>query len=305
MTAKKKSPQKDKAEIVQVDLQEITGYRDTKLIMKKSPICKRIMLGIPITGNVRGEWMMARYGQIIPCNWSQVELLQWMDQTSPLRFQVADARNLIATTCVEEGYDWLIFIDHDVILPPTFLVIVNERIKHDPMPMWSGLYFTKSIPAEPLIYRERGTGYYANWKLGDKVWCDGHGMGATVIHGEILKVLYDTSENYDCFGRTVRRIFETPSRVFWDPESKHFHIAGGTEDLEFCSRVVREDVLKKAGWPKFARKKWPFMVDTNVFCWHMDPNGTRYPAKGEHFEYLAKEKKAKYQTVWDEKKEKK
>lgn len=280
-------------------LQEVSGYRGSVLISKKTAITKRIMVGIPMTGNVRGEWMMARYGQIIPCNWSQMELIQWLDQSSPLRFQVADARNVLASDCVERGFEWLIFIDHDVILPPIFLTIANERMIHDPMPMWSGLYFTKSVPAEPLIYRGRGTSYYANWKLGDKVWCDGHGMGCTVIHGEVLKVLYDTSEEYNCFGRTVRRIFDTPSRIFWDPEGKHWHAAGGTEDLEFCSRIMREDVLKKAGWAKYARKKYPFLVDTAAFCWHINPDGTRYPAKNEHFGYMPKDGKV-FRDEWVE-----
>jgi hypothetical protein len=37
------------------------------------------------------------------------------------------------------------------------------------IPMLSGLYFTKSLPAEPLIYRGRGNSYYKKWKFGDKV----------------------------------------------------------------------------------------------------------------------------------------
>ena len=29
----------------------------------------RIVIGIPMTGTIRSEWALARYGQVIPCNW--------------------------------------------------------------------------------------------------------------------------------------------------------------------------------------------------------------------------------------------
>jgi len=105
---------------------------------------------------VRAEWMLARYGQVIPCNWSSNDYIQWIDQYSPLRFMVADARNLIVEEFIKKGFEWLIFIDHDVVLPPLFLVGVNNYIIEGEPPMFSGLYFTKSVPSEPLIYRGRG-----------------------------------------------------------------------------------------------------------------------------------------------------
>ena len=84
----------------------------------------RIMIGIPLTGNVRAEWMLARYGQVIPCNWSQVDCIRFLDQWSPMGFSVADARNVIATAFVEQGFEWLFFIDHDTILDKEMLNIL-------------------------------------------------------------------------------------------------------------------------------------------------------------------------------------
>ena len=151
-----------------IDDRVLEGYTG-ELIPNRKPTKNRIMVGIPMTGMLRSEWVLARYGQTIPCNWSTVDVIHWLDQTSPLRFQVADARNMVASRMVEEGFEWLFFIDHDTILPPQTLLTINERILKEEIPMWCGLYFTKSVPSEPLIYRGRGTGYYNKWKLGDLV----------------------------------------------------------------------------------------------------------------------------------------
>jgi len=138
---------------------------------------RRILVGVPMTGLVRSEWVMARYGQAIPANWSSVDMVQFIDQYSPLKYLVADARNIIATDCVEKDFQFLLFIDHDVILPQGFLLAVNKRIQENEIPMWSGLYFTKSVPSDPLVYRGRGNSYYKDWKMGDEVWVDGIPMG--------------------------------------------------------------------------------------------------------------------------------
>ena len=260
------------------------GYRGVT-ITKFSPIQRRILVGIPMTGLLRSEWVMARYGQVIPCNWSQMEYIQWVDQYSPIKFMVADARNIIVTEFIEKEFEWLIFIDHDVVLPPFFLVAVNERIIHNKVPVWGGLYFTKSIPSSPLIYRGRGNGYFAKWKLGDEVWCDGMGLGCHVIHSSVLKILWDESEEYSVAGRVVRRVFETPVKIAIDPESHSYQTQVGTEDLPWYSRIINDKVLERAGWKAVARRKYPFLCDTTLMCKHIDWDGIQYPARGEHLGY--------------------
>ncbi len=268
------------------------GYRGMAIYKNTEPQ-RRLMVGIPMTGNLRCEWHLAKTQQVIPCNWSQQDFVQFVDQYSPIKFMVADARNIIAQAAVRENFEWLLFIDHDVCLPPLFMVTINDYMIRATIPIFGGLYFTKSVPSEPLVYRGRGTGYYADWKIGDKVWVDGMGMGATVIHVSILRALYEESEEYTVAGETIRRVFETPSRVFYDPESKSFHTQIGTEDLEFCSRIMRDGIFEKAGWPKYAKKRFPFMIDTKLFCWHIDENGIKYPAKGENLRFVRKKKEKK------------
>lgn len=263
------------------------GYTG-KLFGTTSAASHRMLVGIPMTGLLRAEWVLARYGQVIPCNWSQTDCIQWLDQFSPIGFLVADARNVIATECVEGDFEWLFFIDHDTILPPTTILKWNERMLKGDIPVWSGLYFSKSVPSEPLVYRGRGNSYYTGWKLGDEVWVDGIPMGCTMIHGSILKALYDESEEYEVRGKKIRKIFETPSRTWYDPEKLGWFNAVGTEDLEWCTRIMQNDIFTKAGWPEYQEKEFPFLIDTGIFCKHIDFNGVQYPSRGEEQEFAKK-----------------
>src|SRR5262245_29261399 len=36
----------------------------------------RLVIGTPATGLVRMEWVVGRYGQVIPTNWSHIEIMQ-------------------------------------------------------------------------------------------------------------------------------------------------------------------------------------------------------------------------------------
>jgi len=259
------------------------------LIISSKNYTSRILIGVPLTGLVRGEYMMARYGQIHPINWSSVEMIQWLDQYSPLGFLVADARNLIVDKCIRGEFEWLLFIDHDVVLAQGAFVKVNQRMLDNKIPMWSGLYFAKAVPSDPLVFRGTGNAYYKNWKLGDEVWVDGIPMGITLIHSSILKILWNESEEYKLMGKAVRRVFETPYTTMFDPETGNWFNYGGTEDLALCARIIREDVLRRAGWPKIAKRKFPFMIDTALFCRHIDPSGLQYPSRGEELQYVRRE----------------
>lgn len=255
------------------------------------PHSQRVMVGIPMTGLIRSEWAMARWGQTIPCNWSQVELIRWMTTHAPLGYLVADARNVIVDEFLKGRFDWLFFVDHDVILPPGTILRLSRYMQDPVTPLYSGLYFTKSVPSEPLIYRKRGTGYYNRWKLGDKVWVDGMGMGCTIIHRSLLKACARDVPEYKVENRKIKKVFITPSYQHQDPETKEWEAQSGTEDLELCSRIIEHKLLKEAGWPELAGKEYPFLIDTSLFCRHIDMSGVQYPSMGEENEFMPVKKK--------------
>lgn len=257
-----------------------TPVRDYRTIIQDSGdpgYVNRLLVATPVTGLVRIEWVQARYGQIIPTNWSMVQMLQFMNSYMPLRYQVADAQNMIVREVVEKEFEWLLLLEHDTLLPPDGFIRFNDYIREKRVPVVSGLYYTRSRPSEPLLYRGRGTSYVDGWQLGDKVWCDGVPTGCLLIHAGILREMWKDSEEYALNGVKTRRVFSTPNNVWYDPESGQFNTKTGTSDLEWCARVIAGSYLAKAGWDEYQNMRWPFLVDTNIFCRHINNNGEQFP----------------------------
>lgn len=239
----------------------------------------RIFVGTPATGTVRMEWVLARYSQIIPMNWSQVQFIQYLSGYVPMRYQVDDAQNIIVREALKGDFEWLFLLEHDVILPDNTLVTLNKYMREAKYPVVSGLYYSRGRPSEPLTFRGRGTGVYTDWKHGDLVWCDGVPTGCLLIHHSILKLMWDESPEYV----TATPTQEKARRVFWTPrelkvDSGMHNAITGTSDLQWCDRVMKEDVFKRAGWGEFAPDpRFPFPVDTNIFCRHINMDGEQFP----------------------------
>jgi hypothetical protein len=255
---------------------ERNGY-GSLILQAKELNHDRIVIGIPTTGLVRFEWVVARFGQIIPCNWSHAECHEWLRSDSPIGFSVAEARNVIVDKFIKSKGEWLLFIDHDVILPPDAFVKINQYMIDRTAPVISGLYFAKASPPEPLIYRGRGNGYFGDFALGSKVWVDGIPMGCTLIHRSVLEPMWNDAGEYRAQNTVVvRRVFDSPAGIIYDPQTG-IHGYSGTEDLAWCNRVIAGKYLAKSDWPEFAKKKYPFLMDTSIFCRHITNDGVTYP----------------------------
>lgn len=237
----------------------------------------RILVATPTTGLVRIEWVAARYGQIVPVNWSQVSMTQYLDGYIPLRYQVDDAQNLCVRACLQGDFEWLFLLEHDVILPEDAFLRLDRYMVSGQYPVVSGLYFTRNEPSTPLVFRGRGTGVFTDWQMGDLVWCDGVPTGCLLIHRSILAAMWEASEEYQAGQQVTRRVFRTPRDLWQDPEKGQINATSGTSDLDWCTRVMRDSFFEKAGWPQFQEREFPFLVDTNLFCRHIDPGGVQYP----------------------------
>jgi len=239
----------------------------------------RLLIVTPTLGLVRMEWSMARYGQATPPNWSSASASLGIGAVVPMHYLVADAQNLGCEDVVNKNYEWLLLWEDDVIAPYDALLQLNKYICKADIPVVSGLYFQKSTFSEPLIYRGLGTGAFTDFKVGDKVWADGVPTGFLLIHSKIIRLMYAESEPYKTLGgRTTRKIFETPAKIYYDPKTATYASGSGTSDLYWCNRVIKENVLARAGWPKISRRKYPFLVDTKIFCKHIElSTGKQYP----------------------------
>ena len=250
-----------------------------ELLLKGSSSQKaRLMLGIPTTGLTRSEFWLALRALGIPTNWSSSERIFFLNESMPIGYSVADARNIIVEAAVQHNFEWLLFIDHDVLVPKHLFVTLNQYMLHADRPLVSGLYFTKSNPAEPLVYRGRGNSYYRTWQLGDTFDVDGCGMGLMLMSVALLKVMWEDAPEYLADGKyLVRKVFETPSMSWIDTETLEYRSFTATEDLSFFTRMHEGGYLAKAGFPKVAKKKYPIRMDTSLFAYHIDNAGIRYP----------------------------
>jgi len=238
---------------------------------------KRLLISVATEGWIRFEWAHARFGQVIPVNWE----CQGFDiNYTVCGYSIHDAYNLITKKALEMGVEWLIIIEDDVLVPPNLFLRFSEYMDQGDTPVVSGLYYTKSEPATPLLFRGRGNGAYAEgWKLGQKVWVDGIPMGCLLIHTSILKWMWDREIPYKASdGTDLKKVFETPRVLFYDPEKGGIERQEGTQDLHFFDRVIANKVLHETGWKKVARKKYPYLCDTSILCKHIDRgSGRQYP----------------------------
>jgi len=237
----------------------------------------RILIGTAATGLVRVEWVQARYGVIIPVNWANVLMYYPIPTFVPLRYLVDDAQNMIVREAINGGFEWLFLLEHDVCIQPDTLIRLNQYMREEKVPVVSGLYYSRSRPSEPLLFRGRGNSVFTGWQPGDKVWCDGIPTGCLLIHGALLKAIWDDSPEYMVNGQVTRRVFETPHTSWFDVERNQFNSITGTSDLAWCDKVMNGDYFKKAGFPEYARKKYPFLCDTNIFCVHINADGEKFP----------------------------
>jgi hypothetical protein len=238
----------------------------------------QVLVGTPTRGHVTIDWVAALRALVIPANWGYQWLPAVVDDSYPVQFTVAHAQNVIVQQLMTSPvrYEWLLLYEDDMLPPPDLFLKLDRYMKDGP-PIVSALYFQKGYPQDPLVYRGRGNRGYTDWKIGQRVWCDGVATGMLLIHRSILEVVWNESSEYTVHGQTVREVFVDPRRVLIDLNGQYVGSESGTSDLAFCARVIQDDVLKRAGWPKVARKKWPFLVDTSILCRHIAPDRTVYP----------------------------
>lgn len=138
---------------------------------------------------------------------------------STYRENVTFARNKIATKALENGADYLLFLDDDMVFPADLF----ERLVRHKKDIVAGLTFLRRPPHQPSMFQLNRDGRSYDpvilWKKGELVECDGVGMACTLIDCEVLKKMTETVDLY-------RAIFG-----FFD---NHYHQG---EDLRFCRKA--------------------------------------------------------------------
>jgi hypothetical protein len=100
------------------------------------------------------------------------------------------ARNAIADEAVNGGYDYLMFIDSDCVLPKNAIARLLSHNKD----IVSGMYFQKGAPFLPVIYRKNEMGLFdviADYPENALIEADGIGMGVCLIKTDVLRKVID------------------------------------------------------------------------------------------------------------------
>jgi hypothetical protein len=274
---------KRKAEVAKTSKAEleddsIPQYTNKLIDSTVKTYTSRMLLATPTTGIIRMEWAAARYGMAIPSNFSKIDMQQYMSSYMPIRYTIADAQNMIINEAVTKNYEWLVLIEDDTIPPPDGMIKFNEYIRSREYPVVSGLYFTRSDPADPMVYRGRGNSFYTDWKLGDKVMVDGVPTGMLLLSVDLLRAIWNDAPEYMCGEYKIRRVMDTPVKTWFNEESNAQETLTGTSDLDFCTNIIEGGYLAKAGWPELQKEQFPFLVDTSLYCKHIDRGtGVQYP----------------------------
>lgn len=242
-----------------------------------------ILLGTPTLGVVRIEWYNAMQSMVSPPNWATV-------RSTPNGYTVPDAQNMLVDTVLRGRFKALLLIEDDTCPPPEALIVFDRWLwkmeRRKAPPVVSGLYHIKGsaevrrgkrgkiemLGPEPLAYRGSGTRAYRDWKYGDFIWVCGVPTGALLVHRSVLEAWSREPdvETYTVAGYPfpLRRIFAQPSKVWVEDDG--VHVSSGTSDLWWSDQTIQRGLLKKAGWPAFQKKEYPYLIDTSLRFGHID-----------------------------------
>ena len=214
---------------------------------------QRVVVAIPAIQDPTWFFVLALNAIAYPPNYSKSNNICWGRE-------VGEARNHLVRQALEHNFQYLLFLDDDV-LPTPDLYIKLLRHKTD---IVSALYCTKSEPSYPLLFEKEGEGCFTDWELGDTVRVWGCGLGATLINLDIFRS-----------GKISEPWFKT-TKMSVVGDDNGWHMKSGTEDLFFYTKVM------EAGYE--------VLVDTSIRCLHYDRlSKVRYPMEG--FEQWYKNKR--------------
>jgi SAM-dependent methyltransferase len=202
-----------------------------------------VMIGIPTLSTAKRSvpWTEALCGLQMGLGTSAGRV--WIQDET-----IANARIALCREALRVGADYLFMLGDDVLPPPnTILTLLSQMGRelpdHEgrvaPVQLVSGVYWSKSYPPEPYIWRGRFKGSYRDWKAGELLGADFAGCDCLLIDTALLR-------------RMPEPWFSTDYAFGLDQPSSPI----ATEDYYFFAKA------KAAGATLF--------VDTAVQCLHED-----------------------------------
>jgi hypothetical protein len=207
--------------------------------------------------------LMPFSGRYVPPLWAiNLMSLQWplgcshfvLSATSKNR---AQNRTDLVRSAIKHGVKYVLFMDDDTMPPPDAVKKLHYELEtaDDDVIACGGIYTTKELPSEPLVYLEEDAGPHWKWRVGDVFQCQGIGTGCLMIKADSFAKIPEP------WFRDIDSIDEVGD----DPAMKlppHLTAFRMTDDLYFCMKV------KQAGLK--------ILAHGGVLCVHWDQNGNPY-----------------------------
>lgn len=95
----------------------------------------------------------------------------------------ADARTEVVHKAKAMNFEYLFFIDDDVFIPEDAL----NRLLSSGKKIITGMYWTKTDPARPVIFKRMGDGPYDHFPLDELIEIGGAGLGCCLIHMSVFE----------------------------------------------------------------------------------------------------------------------
>ena len=214
------------------------------------------IIGVPTFGEVSIHWAMSLTSIAMPINFTnQFHIV--------LGKRIDEARNEVCEVLLKDKSSprFLFFLDDDVIMPPDSLRKLIHRMENLPEDVGaiSGVYYSKSEPGEPLIFKERGKGSYYDWRVGDffKTWAAGCGL--VLIRAEALR---RTREQQG------EPLFKVDYGLHRRKKDGVLEARSITEDLYFYTK------MRKTESPN--GKKYSLWIDTSIQAKHYDKGSKKF-----------------------------
>ena len=135
-----------------------------------------IAIGIPTWGRVSTQWARAYRHLAGPLGSTMVEL-DFVEGRP-----IAEARNTLMQQAIAADCAFLFFLADDVLMPMDGIMRLLQRLWDDPSKdLITGVYWTKTYPTTPYLWRVMQQGPYRDWKLGELFKVDFAGCDALLI----------------------------------------------------------------------------------------------------------------------------
>jgi glycosyltransferase involved in cell wall biosynthesis len=144
-----------------------------------------------------GSWEIANQNRVLVCtltrelvtttwamNFRNLQIPGTYTFVSGMPFD--HARNTGCQKVLELGWEWLFFLDDDLLVPPDTIY----RLMAHKLPIVSGLYYRRASPLVPVMLREKedksGYDWITQYQDNALVECDLVGSGCLLIHRDTL-----------------------------------------------------------------------------------------------------------------------